>query len=189
MKHLRIGIDIDGVIVDLVSLMLPLLSKACGRPVSHQDIYCFDIGRALDIEEKMADVWAQVYDSDTLQSAPPIKGAITGLSVLREHEIWLITRRPTSTRSHTVSWLRRYKIKYDHLIFDSSPQKHLVGRGFDAFVEDNLEQACAIAEAGIFTLLLDHPWNQAPTLPKRCRRAEDWNAIVLYIKRLEEARK
>lgn len=61
MKHLRIGIDIDGVIVDLVSLMLPLLSKACGRPVSHQDIYCFDIGRALDIEEKMADVWAQVY--------------------------------------------------------------------------------------------------------------------------------
>ena len=187
MKHLQIGIDIDGVIVDLVSSMLPLLSKACGRPVSHQDIYCFDIGKALNIEEKMADIWAHVYHSNTLPFAPPIKGAITSLSALREHEIWLVTKRPTSTRSHTISWLRKKKIKYDHLIFDSSPYKHSVGQNFDVFVEDNLEQACAIAEAGIFSLLLDQPWNQTPILPKHCRRVQDWNAIVLYIKKLEEA--
>ena len=187
MRHLRIGIDIDGVIVDLVSSVLPLLSKACGRPVSHRDIYCFDIGKALNIEDKMADVWAQVYRGNTLRFAPPIKGAITGLSALREHEIWLVTRRPTSTRSHTMSWLREKRIKYDHLIFDSSPNKHSVGQNFDVFVEDNLEQACAIAEACIFSLLLDQPWNQTLILPKHCTRIEDWNAIVLYIKELEEA--
>ena len=184
MRHLRIGIDIDGVIVDLVSLMLPLLSEACGRPVSHQDIVCFDIGRALNIEEKMADIWGQIYGGDMFRFAPPIKGAIAGLSALSEHEVWLITRRPISTQSDTVSWLHGNGIKYDRLIFDSSPEKHSVGEGFDAFVEDNLEQACGIAEAGVFTLLLDQPWNGAQTLPKQCTRVGDWKAIVLHIKKL-----
>lgn len=187
MRHLRIGIDIDGVIVDLVSSMLPLLSKACGRPVSQQDIYCFDIGKALNIEEKMPDIWAQVYHSNMLRFASPIKGAIASLSALSEHEIWLVTRRPISTQRHTISWLREKKVKYDHLIFDSSPYKHSVVRNLDLFVEDNLEQACVIAEAGIFSLLLDQPWNQTPILPKHCKRVQDWDAIALYIKKLEEA--
>ena len=185
MKNLKIGIDIDGVIVDLVTAMLPLLSEACGRSVCHSDIYCFDIGKALNIEKQMQDIWTEVYSSNMLRAAPPIKGAIVGLNELREHVIWLVTQRPKSTQKDTERWLRDKKIKYDNLEFVYGVAKHSVGKDFDVFLEDNLEQACAIAVAGINALLLDQPWNQSPILPQKCRRVQDWDAIVTHIKTLE----
>jgi len=54
-------------------------------------------------------------------------------------------------------------------------------------VEDSLEHASAIAEAGVFSLLLDQPWNQSPVLPRQCKRVYDWDAIVQSINQLEEA--
>lgn len=90
-------------------------------------------------------------------------------------------------QSLTVSWLGEKNIKYDRLVFDSGADKLSAGRNFDVFVEDNLEQACAIAEAGIPSLLLNQPWNQASILPQRCQRVPDWDAIVLAISKLEEA--
>ena len=188
MKHLTIGMDIDGVIVDYGNAMLPLLSEVCHRPVLYHDLRYWDLSKALDLEEEViVDVWEHVLGSDILRHASPIRGAIDGLSVLSKHEIWLVTGRPASMQSLTVSWLGEKNIKYDRLVFDSGVDKLSVGQNFDVFVEDNLEQACAIVEAGIFTLLLDQPWNQASILPKRCQRVPDWNAIVLSISKLEEA--
>jgi uncharacterized HAD superfamily protein len=183
MRNLKIAIDIDGVIVDLVTAMLPLLSKACGRPVHHEDIYCFDIGKALNIESKMQYIWDQVYHSDILQTAPPIKGAIMGLDKLSNHEIWLVTHRPKWTQQDTELWLKEKKIKYHRLEFVRSTKKLSVGPDFDVFLEDNLEQACAIAEAGIQAILLSHPWNTCTTLPEKCIRVSDWDAITrqMYI--------
>lgn len=185
MRIIRIGIDIDGVIVDLVTAMLPLLSKACGRPVCHDDIHCFDIGKALHIEDKMDGIWADVNDSGIFRTAPPIKGAIAGLGGFRKHKIYLVTQRPKSTQSDTEWWLCDKEIKYNKLEFVTSGAKHLVGKNFDVFLEDDFQQACAMAEAGVDTLLLDHPWNRSSWLPRRCRRVQDWNAIIMHIKILE----
>jgi len=188
MRLLRLGMDIDGVIVDYASVMLPILSGVCNRSISYDDLICWDIGEALDIDEKMvADVWQQILGSDILRPAAPIRGAIAGLSALSKHEIWLVTARPTSLQSLTVSWLNEKKVKYDRLLFDNGTDRHSIGQELDVFVEDHLEQACAIAEAGVSTLLLDQPWNQTAILPENCKRVTDWSAIVLSISALEEA--
>jgi len=186
MKNLKIGIDIDGVIVDLVTAMLPLLSEICRRPVYHSDIYCFDIGKALKIEDKMEDIWTEVYNGNILRVAPPIKDAIIGLNELSEHEIWLVTQRPKSSRSDTELWLREKKIEFDNLRFVDTVGKESLARNLDVFLEDNLETACAIAEAGIDSLLFDQPWNQCSKLPQRCERVKDWRDVVMYIKVLEK---
>jgi len=186
MKNLKIGIDIDGVVVDLVTAMLPLLSEVCRRPVYHSDIYCFDIGKALKIEDKMEDIWTEVYNGNILRVAPPIKGAIIRLSELSEHEIWLVTQRPKSSRSDTELWLREKKIEFGNLRFVDTVGKESVARNLDVFLEDNLEAACAIAEAGISSLLFDQPWNQCSKLPQRCKRVQDWEAVVMHVKMLEK---
>ena len=185
MTKLKIGIDIDGVIVDLVGIMLPLLSKARKQSVCHSDICCFDIGKALHIEKQMEDIWAQVYSNNMLRAAPPVKGAIEGLSELSTHTIWLVTQRPRATQKDTEWWLCQHEIKYDNLEFVCGVTKHSVGEDFNLFLEDNLEQACKIAEAGINSILLDQPWNQSITLPQKCVRLHDWDAIIVYINRLE----
>jgi len=188
MKRLVIGLDIDGVIVDFGSVILPLLSEVCARPVLYQDLCSWDLGKALNIDENtMACTWGQILDSDLLRHAPPIKDAIEGLSALSKHEIWLVTSRPISTQSLTLSWLHKNKIRYDHIVFDRRGDKLSVGPTFDVFVEDFMEEAYAIAEAGIFTILFDQPWNNTSILPQNCKRVYDWNAILLLIKNLEES--
>ena len=188
MKHLVIGLDIDGVIVDLGKAILPLLSEVCARPVLYQDLCSWDLGEALDIDEKtMENLWKQVLNNELLRDAPPIEGAIEGLSEISKHEVWLVTSRPTYSRSVTLSWLEGHKIHYDNIIFDRRGDKLSVGPTFDMFVEDFVEETLVIAEAGIFTLLFDQPWNNTSVLPRNCRRVHDWNDILLIIKDFEES--
>ncbi|MFC2056752.1 hypothetical protein ACFLTO_04185 [Chloroflexota bacterium] len=187
MNRLVIGIDIDGVIVDIGTAMLPLLSEVCARPVAYQDLCSWDLGEALSIGgETVNHIWTRLFDSDALRYAPPIDGAITGLSALSKHEIWLITGRPMSTQTDTLSWLHDNKVSYDHIVFDRRGDKVSVGPTFDVFVEDFTEEAYTIAEAGVFAILFDQPWNRTSILPNNCKRVHDWNTILLLINNLEE---
>ncbi len=55
MKRLVIGMDIDGVIVDFRSTILPMLSEVCARPILYQDLCSWDLGKSLNnqIKQKM----------------------------------------------------------------------------------------------------------------------------------------
>jgi uncharacterized HAD superfamily protein len=187
-RRLVIGMDIDGVIVDYGSVILPLLSEVCNRKVAYQDLCSWDLGEALNIdEETMADTWERILNGDLLRQAPAIKGAIEGLAAISGHEIWLVTSRPFSTQSLTLSWLHDNKVRYDHVVFNRRGDKLSVGPTFDVFVEDFIEEARVIAEAGISTILFDQPWNHAAVLPNNCKRVYDWNAMLLLINDLAES--
>ncbi|MFC2035979.1 hypothetical protein ACFLUJ_07675 [Chloroflexota bacterium] len=188
MKRLVIGVDIDGVIVDLGRAMLPLLSQVCARPVLYNDLRSWDLGEALNIDEKtMAQTWEQILNSDLLQHAPPIVGAIEGLSALSKHDIWLVTSRPMSIKCLTLSWLHNNNVSYDHIVFNRRGDKLAVGPVFDVFIEDFIEEACVIAEADIFTILFDQPWNHTSILPKNCKRVYDWSTILSLVNNLEQS--
>jgi uncharacterized HAD superfamily protein len=183
--RLTIGLDIDGVIVDYAAVMLPLLSEVCRRPVTAEDICTYDITECLNIDDESAEyVWQQTLGTDLLMNAPPIDGAVEGLTALNGHEIWIVTGRPSTLQGLTESWLSRRNIRYDRIIFDRIMNKMMVGPEFDVFVEDFLDGARVIAEAGVYTLLFNQPWNQSPALPKNCRRVYDWTTIVSLIKEL-----
>jgi len=187
MKRLSIGVDIDGVIVDYATAMLPIVSEVCDRPVCVQELWCWDLTDALDIsQEQMRRIWEETLGTDLLRAAPPIDGAIHGLSRLSMHEIWLITARPLSMQDLTLSWLAENNVQYDHVIHGRYGDKVEAGRGFDVFVEDRLDEACTIAEAGVFSILLDQPWNQTPQLPPNCQRVYDWKSILSLIGTLEQ---
>ncbi len=188
MKRLTIGVDIDGVIADYAAVMLPVVSEVCGRPVSVQELRCWDLTLALGIDEaQVAHIWEETLGTDLLRHAPPIEGAISGLSMLSKHEIWLVTARPASLKSITLSWLAENNVRYDHIVLERYGDKVQAGRGFDVFVEDRLDEACSIAEAGVFSILLDQPWNQSPLLHRNCRRVFDWSGIIALVNALEQA--
>ena len=78
MKRFVIGIDIDGVIVDLGTAMLPILSEVCAKSVAYQDLCSWDLGEALSIgAETMNHTWSRLFDSDALRYAPPIMLSIS----------------------------------------------------------------------------------------------------------------
>ncbi|MCK4787856.1 MAG: hypothetical protein KAV87_29145 [Desulfobacteraceae bacterium] len=179
-KNLNIGIDIDGVIVDLVSAMLPILSESCGYGVTHADITEYDIGKALKIEGQMAYIWKAVYNDAFLINAPAIKGALDGLNRISNHAIILITGRPQKTQIATEQWLGKNFIKYDRLIF-SQQGKHIYHDDIDMFIEDQYEEACNMVAAGIPTILFNQPWNQRLVDSSNIKRVRDWEEITEYI--------
>lgn len=189
MKRLRIGIDIDGVIVDYVTASLPLLSQICDRPISYQDINSRDLTKALGMgKQAIAYFWRQVLFTELLQYAPPIKGVTKALSQLDGHKLWLFTGRPKHLKPLTESWLIGNSIVYNRIVFDSGKTvgKLSTERNCDVFIEDQLEVAAVLAEAGVFTILLDQPWNQTPILPRNCIRVFDWDSIILQINNFEK---
>jgi uncharacterized HAD superfamily protein len=182
MDRLTIGLDIDGVIVDYAAVMLPILSEVCRRPVVAEDICAYDITECLNIDDESAEyVWQQTLGTDLLMAAPPIDGAVEGLAELDGHELWIVTGRPSTLQDLTKSWLAHRNIRYDRIIFDRVMNKMKVGPVFDVFVEDFLDEARVIAEAGIFTILFNQPWNQSLMLPDNCHRVHNWSAIVNLI--------
>ena len=187
MKRLTIGLDIDGVIVDFTTAALPLLSEVCNRPVSPGDLSHYDLKECLGIDEKTDDYfWKRVLGTDFMLNAPPVSGALDGMSALCLHELRLVTGRPPAMRDITERWLEKQDVKYDSLIFTATGSKASQGSDCDIFVEDFLEEVQRIAESGVFTLLFNQPWNQALRLPENCRRVYDWEDIVAIVRDLSE---
>jgi uncharacterized HAD superfamily protein len=188
MKRLLIGLDIDGVIVDSISSVLPLLSKICNRLIAYEDVTHPAISRFLNISEAEVEyIWEQILDTDLLQSSLPIDGAIEGIAALSRHEIWIITGRPTFLREITLSWLVKHRVNYERIIFDSDKTEGNLSqeKQCDVFIEDQLEAVNALADSGVFTLLFNQPWNQVSSLPGNCRRVHTWDDIVLAINGME----
>ena len=186
MKRLKIGLDIDGVIVDYIQSMLPLLSEACNRRVVYHDICHWDVAKAVGIPEyRMNEVWAEMFNTPRLLDAPPVEGALDGIKSLNEHELCIVTGRPYMIKNLTEEWFARYAIRYDQLLFARPGNKLSVANGIDVFIEDYYDEAVKLSEAGIYTLLYDRPWNQSLFLPESCQRVYDWDDIVTAVRQVE----
>ena len=69
MKRLTVGLDIDGVIVDIGIAMLPLLSEVCNRPVLYEDLRYWNLGEALNVDEKtVAHIWETTLKNGKTQT-------------------------------------------------------------------------------------------------------------------------
>lgn len=176
---MKIGLDLDGVVVDIIAPILPHLAEICGRPVTTSDLTCFDLREALSLDEAQAErlgrlvLWGELYSL-----APPVDGAIEAIQRLANHEIWFVTARPGKTRPHTIEWLERHGLPSSPLVLTEHGKKVVGEMGFDLFVEDDAGTAVGLAELGVNVLLFDHPWNQCPALPSNCRRVRGWTEIV-----------
>ena len=186
MGILKIGLDVDGVIIDLVSVMLPYLSIECGYNVNHEDIHCYNIDEALGLQNKMVGIIEEVYKSKNLKQAPPIEGAIEGINRLSKGSVYLITVRPEKTRTDTEWWLDKHNIDYDELVFTSEGDKSSIVRRFnvDIFVEDCLDHAISLSSNDVNTLLLDKPWNRDELVSNKITRVYNWNDITNSIQAL-----
>ena len=184
MRRLKIGIDIDGVLADIVRTMLPLLARECGRAVKHDDIICYSFSEALNIpEERVAALMEEVIAEGHFGAAPVIDGAVEALELLYHHTLWLVTSRPECVRNETVRWLAQHRVPYHELVFAPATGKARNGDGFDLFVEDNLETALVLSGEDIPVLLFDWPWNQHPALPPNVQRVRNWQEILSVVQR------
>ena len=176
--------DLDGVVVDLVSTMLPKLSELAGRAVTADDIKVFDIGQALGLSDgAMAGLWDWLERSRAYASAPPIDGAVGALRALGPNGVRLLTSRPESLRGQTLGWLTGHGLGDYRLDMGLPAQKLVETNHFRALVEDNPTHLASLASRVEILVLFDQPWNRAAAAPENVVRVRDWGEIAELLNR------
>jgi len=176
---MRVGVDIDGVLADSISLWVHEMNRFFNKNKRIEDVHLFDIiqtfGITVDDLKKFIEQRGRF-----LMSAPcPVRGAAYYLSRIKEHhDIFIITARKETYKQETQDWLQRHNIPYDRLLLLGTYAKKeaCLENGLSVMVEDTLEVARELSAAGIPVILMDAPYNRG-NLPELICRKHSWFEI------------
>lgn len=143
MKKLRIGLDLDGVIVDH-TIHKMRVAKSFGFVVRKNQTH-EAILKQLMPEEKYRALQAKVYGSMSLGAKPVPSAKATIRKIARRgHKLFIVSRRGEHARE-ALSWLSR------HRVLDS------VSRGNVTFVNEDAGKADVVKKLNIEIFLDDKP--------------------------------
>jgi uncharacterized HAD superfamily protein len=158
----RIGVDVDGVLADQISNVLPLVAERHGVDLSYEDItdWQLPIGSSSDIKEEILRALA---DEAYVVAMPVHLGARNFLDALSAvSEVTIVTARPNDARHATLEWLARNRLTYDHFINSKESEKGL--HGTDVLVDDFLGNVAQFLQTtNGHAVLVDQPWNRKRT--------------------------
>lgn len=184
---MKIGIDIDGVISDFVTTFRKVVKDKYGIEFAYEDITQHDLYKVLGIDKDEAkQLIYETFDHDLGFQA----GAIEGIKELhKHHEIVLVTARTVKKRELTERWLSKHAIQYHKLVFLEEGSKHsLENEGFDAIIDDHLEEIVNWMGKIPLVLVFNHPWNKSVNIKNNFERVYDWSGILERLDRHANSR-
>jgi 5'(3')-deoxyribonucleotidase len=155
---LTVGIDLDGVLSDQITDVLPRIKRRLGIDLTYNDITAFRLplgstDLALEIQDAQG-------DASYLRDMPAHEGAARVVADLRRrYRVLLITARPPGSRAMTELWLRTNEFEFDGIVNAEETKKSLYGADvliddYTGNIRDFLEQTEGLG------LLVDRPWNR-----------------------------
>lgn len=177
---MRIGIDMDGVMISTIDLIARELSKHFGYRITTDDT----AHRLGEIEG--ASEYFRNRGEYLLCSIEPIEDAVEVVNNLsEEHEIYIISARYNHHYQVTLDWLKKYGVNVKEVIFTEGKEKSGVCReyGIDLFIEDSVCNALELAEAGIEVILFSTEYNRW-VKREGIVHLDSWKEIDQYVKLL-----
>jgi len=202
-KNLRIGVDLDACIVDLVYWASRLIKRGLKvdlKKILKKGPVDFWLHHWPEVKKIKGEnfILAMFEKPFIYQYAKPIPGAVKVLNKWKRqgHQIWLITARPKKTVGKiTLQWLGKNNLDWakkrilftgysykDRANFKSEASRKL---NLHVFIEDHAEAVRAIdSPSMIIKLVLKHPWNMAENIGKKAKFVKDWQEIDKIIQKL-----
>lgn len=175
---MRIGVDLDGVIVDSVRYWVRVLNRELGTNYRSGDLP--DTYATAELA-----ACCDRHELEMLIAPPPLPGAVAGVSHLKElgHTLIVITARAPRLRPLTEAWLTYYGLRVDDLHFLQGGSKVPVAQaqGLDLMVEDAPHNATALAQAGVPVCLFGAPYNEG-IRHKRIQRCANWDDVLTRVR-------
>jgi len=172
-QHLIIGVDVDGVVADLVGSLIKLVHQRTGHLIAEEQIYSFDL------RHTMGDLWTTAQQALSepgfVRSLSPYPGAIEGIDLLRNIGRVVFVTSPYS-QSPTWSY-ERFRWLQTHAHASERDIVHVDDKtlfGGHLLIDDAPYQLEAWVKTGRPAIRVDRPWNQgAPGAS-----AHNWTDIV-----------
>lgn len=169
---MKIGIDIDDVLVDTVSPLVEFHNLKDGTNHSIGDSEKFGLHTLFKCsEEEGINKVYEFFDSDIFKNLTPFKEAVNVVNLLNEsNDLFAITARDGTVKEHTLNWFDEFfKDKFKGIFFTNqfsgngeikTKLEFCNELGVSILIEDRRKYALECAQAGIKVFLMDKPWNQ-----------------------------
>jgi 5'(3')-deoxyribonucleotidase len=188
---MKIAIDIDGVLLDIIVRYCEIYNKRYNTNYQKSDVTSWDFFKDWSITEEAAfNIFYEIY-ADSMNvpfiddNAPKIMKSLNEL-----YDVDIVSARLPDYRSSIVEKLDfhdiREGIQYIELILlHHKPYDVKLKQHYDVYVDDNPNLVESIKKLGNRTLLLfDQPWNQESVCENNVYRVYNWNGIYRKIREL-----
>lgn len=200
---MNIGIDVDGVLVDMEGYQLrygtEYFFKVYGKAAVNSK--AFDIEQIFDCAHVEREKFWQKYIWAYCLTEPPIKNAPEIISKLHDdgHRIVLITGRAHTTENNITGklfrfmlkhWLKKNHIIYDEIVFCSEKESSTdkldacIAKNIDVMIDDKPENLFALADR-VKVICYPAIWNE-DVESNSFVRVNDWNDIYKQISKRHE---
>lgn len=157
-RPLTIGIDLDGVLADQISGVLPRIRRRLGIELTEDQISEFRL--PLGPTDLAAEIEAAQRDDDyvlSMPARPKSKEVVDDLR--RRYRVFLITARPPGILGVTMKWLKAHRFRFDDVINACEQSKSVYAT--DVLVDDYTDNIGEFLAAGDgLGILVDRPWNR-----------------------------
>lgn len=196
---MKIGIDLDDVVVDTLPSFVKFYNKRYGTSFRREDVtsyHIWEVGFGKTKQEAVK-LFDEFYESPEFDDMSLVEGAHKGvleLARLSDCRLPIVTSRPLLYKPKTDSLIARtfheislpvYHAKDFHYGVNHTKAEICQSLKLDYYIEDCLAYAEDCAERGIHVFLLDKPWNQNDSLHPLITKVNNWQEILQHIKRSE----
>lgn len=191
MKKIRIGLDVDGVLADLLTPLMKIASELIGKELHVGHVETWDLEELFEAHDALhlaPVLWTRASSPAFCQRLEPLAGAVEGVRLLQKVcpeaiEIFVVTSPLHDAATWTYDreiWLK------EHFGIDRKHVVHTHDKSIFAghmLVDDKPANVRAWVEAQIVTprpaVLWDQGWNQdAGDLGPRVLRTRSWTEVA-----------
>lgn len=183
MDRMRLGIDLDGVIVDFNAGWIRLYNAEFDGDLRPEDAVTWSAPTALTAFETMSHFWRWARDcsqgSSLFRHLEPYPGALAAVERLaRDHDIVIVTTKPSYAVEDTMAWLADHEVPTTevHIVDDKTTVD------CDVYLDDSDSNLAALnrhrRDAVVCRFV--RPWNRhhEGTVP-----VEDWDQFRQVVDR------
>jgi len=159
-NNIRIGIDLDGVLRNLVGNVLQKVNEDYKTSFREKDVTMWDFDKEL-ISKEVSDfnLYQFIHLNPTILNKCDVYRKFIKiykkLRAMDDYDIIIITNQPINWRRRTIHWLIENYISFDGLIFTEEKHKWEL----DVIIDDKIETCLQCASNEILTFLWNQPWN------------------------------
>lgn len=182
-KKVKIGVDVDGVLRDMTSVLMDIFKNLHPKSVKSDIIDGWDFPNIDLPKQKKLDIMFKEYPKELFQTSPQIKNAhkeylkLNKWAQANNAKLVCATAQMPNLIHHTLIWLGENKFNFDEIYV--SDNKHELD--IDFLIDDSPQNFDKWVEAGKdpkHFILVDRDWNQHIKVSNRVTSLGDTIKVI-----------
>jgi len=175
---MRIALDVDGVLADLITTLLTVYEEETGIKIRPEEVDSWDFWRRYNISRqqfiqlliKTWDRWRDIQptENDLAEDVEELN---------RLGHIDIVTQRPAKTINNVKKWLAHHGIKYRNFTW-VPPKSTKAILNYHVFIDDSPKLAEELIKLGKSMLLYNQPWNKTIKETKTLKRVSSLDDCI-----------